>query len=245
MKWDHQRDITEANKIIHSKTGYLPTFMAMPYDISSDESYEYVRDHPDLIAMRAPVENNGSWSGNLGVNSQNFHNAYKLKVEVFHNWSPYWKLGKKKRLPAYLQATIDKKGFGIQYFHGVDDETYYAVSKSEYLHFLDKLKEASDKDLVWVGDASEIVNYRYAREYCSLVLTEKTDASVIFSVDGLLTKTKQCSQLNRQLTAVSETDIKIASIKQGGKEITFSQTEGQLLFEYDTSKGDIELQFAL
>ena len=38
------------------------------------------------------------------------------------------------------------------------------------MNFLDKLKKASDENLVWVSDAGEIVNYRFAREYCSLAL---------------------------------------------------------------------------
>jgi len=241
--WDNKRDIADANQKIKDKTGYTPTFMALPYDIGTDEVYEYVRDHAELIAMRAPVENNGIWSGNLGINSKNFRNSYKLKVELFHNWSPYWKLGKNKRLPAFLADVIEREGFGIQYMHGVADESYYSVPKSEYLKFLDVLKKSSEDGLVWVGDAGEIVNYRYAREYCTLVAKESSEKSIKFSVNGLLTRTKQCTELNRELTAQGEVSQTVSAIKQGDKALAFTQVDGKLQFEYETDKGDVEVLF--
>lgn len=241
--WDNKRDIADANKKIKEKTGYTPTLMAMPFDIGTDESYKFVREHEELVAMRAPVEFNGKWSGNQGINNKNFYNPYKLKVELFHNWSPYWKLGKNKRLPAVLEDTIDREGFAIQYFHGVADESYYSVSKSEYLNFLDKLKDASDKGLVWVADATEIVNYRFAREYCTLVLNDKTETSAAFSVQGTVTQTQACSESDRQLTATGDIKLAVSKVEQGGKSIAFTQKEGQLQFEYGTDQGDIQLTF--
>ncbi len=241
--WDNKRDIADANQRIKNKTGFTPTFMALPYDIGSDESYAYVREHSELIAMRAPVENNGKWSGNLGINHKDFSNPYKLKVELFHNWSPYWKLGKNKRLPAFLQETIEREGFGIQYFHGVADESYYSVAKSEYLHFLDKLKKASDENLVWVADASEIVNYRFAREYCTLVLQSRSQKMANFSGQGSLTSTKKCNKSNGQLTAMADIEDNIRKIEQGGQAIKFTQVAGKLQFEYETNKGDVALYF--
>ncbi|WP_022940061.1 hypothetical protein [Psychromonas hadalis] len=241
--WDNKRDITDANKRIKDKTGYTPTLMAMPYDIGSDESYQYVRDHPELIAMRAPVENNGVWVGNVGVNSKNFHNSYKLKVEIFHKWSPYWKLGKNRRLAAFLNDTIEREGFGLQYFHGVADESYVSIAKSEYLNFLDKLKKASDEHLVWVADASEIVNYRFAREYCSLVETSQTEKSRLFSVQGTVTKTDNCTNVDRELTAMAIVTLTVSHVKQGGADLVFTQIDGVLQFEYQINKGDVEVVF--
>ncbi|MCP4321929.1 MAG: polysaccharide deacetylase family protein [Psychromonas sp.] len=241
--WDNKRDVADANQKIKDKTGYTPTFMALPYDVGSDEVYEYVQEHPDLIAMRAPVENNGSWSGNLGINSNKFRNSYKLKVELFHNWSPYWKLGKNKRLPAFLADVIAREGFGIQYMHGVADESYYSVPKSEYLKFLDILKKSSDDGLVWVADAGDIVNYRYAREYCTLVAKESSEKGIKFKIDGLLTRTQKCTELNRKLTAIGDTEQIVTSIRQSDKELAFTQIDGKLQFEYETDKGDIEVLY--
>ncbi|PKF62158.1 hypothetical protein CW745_07110 [Psychromonas sp. psych-6C06] len=241
--WKNELDIGKANERIKAKTGYTPTLMAMPYDIGSDESYKYVREHPELIAMRAPVENNGVWAGNQGINDKDFYNGYKLKVSLFYDWSPYWKLGKKKRLGAFLQDVISQQGFGVQYFHGINDDSYFAVSKTEYLRLLDKLKQASDTDLVWVSDAGEIVNYRYAREYCTLTL-EKSDAQQQrFSIQGTVTQTQLCSQVNRELTAMGDVEQKVVAVEQGGEALAFVQQDGKIQFEYQTDKGDITLLF--
>ncbi|NTS76653.1 polysaccharide deacetylase family protein [Catenovulum sp. SM1970] len=166
--WNDQEQIHQSNMAIADNTGYVPSMFGIPYGIWRSESDHYMQKYLGISSLRAPSFVDGQFSQSHGINAADFADNYRILGNLYDDdWSPYNQAHDgAAKITSYLDDTIASGGFGLQYFHGVNDGSYHSVPLADYQTFLDYLKTKVDNGEVWLDTPENIIKYRNLRDEC-------------------------------------------------------------------------------
>ncbi|WP_051711589.1 carbohydrate-binding protein [Andreprevotia chitinilytica] len=160
-----------AQDIATNLNGYQVSYFAWPSDIAPDAPLAYLRSQANYIGGRAPnrVDASGTitYGQAVGVNSANFTDPYEVQWDLFTN-SGQWSLYPQgsEILNLHVDAAIAQGGWATRTMHGVNDTSYESVPLARYQAHLDYVKTKVDAGLLWVATPSNVIRYRFARQYC-------------------------------------------------------------------------------
>ncbi|NTS78385.1 polysaccharide deacetylase family protein [Catenovulum sp. SM1970] len=233
ITWDDEQEVTVANQEIYAQTGFMPSMFGIPYGLLSSDSLQMMRDSNLITMVRKQTFLDGNFTMSHGINAADFSDPYQLLGNLYDDeWGPYNQAHEgAAKITAYLDDTIANGGFGLQYFHGVNDTSYYSVPLNEFTEFLDYLAVKVEDKAVWLDTPEAIVNYRMASQNCSLDI-QTVPFGYIAQFD---LSNPACSAYQAELTLTIDQSQKVAAIYQGALALPFNQTEQGVQFDVMTS----------
>jgi peptidoglycan/xylan/chitin deacetylase (PgdA/CDA1 family) len=242
IDWNPEIELNDANVLIAENTGFTPTYHGIPYGQWTTAAWDYMRAHPTLNKMRAPGELDGVWTPSNGINAANFADPYKILGNLYDDdWGPYNKANEgAAKITSYLDETIVNGGFGLQYFHGVNDSSYHSVPLDDFKQFLDHLKTKVDAKEVWADHAETIIDYRMAREHCDVNI-ENAPFGYIVSFDE---SDANCQEYATDLTLELDINVDVAAVIQNGNSLSFSDVDSNIHTNVDPLAGEVVVVLA-
>ncbi|WP_228028193.1 carbohydrate-binding protein [Chitinibacter fontanus] len=195
--------------------GYKPSYFIWPGDVASTKAIEFLKAQPNFIGGRATHLVDGSGPNNAvdyttmpaGVNPANFDNPYRIKWDLFTadgKWSLY-PMGS-EILNLHIDAAINQGGWATRTSHSVDTGYYETIPLDRYTKHLDYAKAKVDAGELWMDTPSNVIKYRYARDFCKLIVPSVTPLSSV-SFD---TSAAECKKYATPIT------LQVKAIYQGG-----------------------------
>jgi chitodextrinase/peptidoglycan/xylan/chitin deacetylase (PgdA/CDA1 family) len=192
--------------------GYQASYFVWPGDAASTAGTDLLKTIPQYIGGRAShLVANGNVDYTTmpaGVNAANFDNPYRIKWDLFTvdgKWSLY-PMGS-EILNLHIDAAISQGAWTTRTAHGVDTGYWETIPLNRYLAHLDYAKAKVDSGELWMDTPSNVIKYRYAREFCKPVLTPNGNWSSLLSFD---TSAPQCQKYATPIT------LQMKVLQQGG-----------------------------
>ncbi|NTS76652.1 polysaccharide deacetylase family protein [Catenovulum sp. SM1970] len=224
ITWDDTEEIHQTNMLIKQNTGFVPSVFGIPYGIWSSKSDDYVKQYIGITGLRAPTFVDGEFNVSNGINAADNFDNYRVLGNLYDDqWSPY-NLNNEgaAKITSYLDETIAQGGFGLQYFHGVNDNSYHSVPLADYQTFLDYLKVKVDNNEVWLDTPENIIKYLTVKDNCQAEITAIPFGYVI---DFDTNINRGCHTGDLPLTLNMKVHKKVAKITSLNENISFEQTD--------------------
>lgn len=231
--------------------GYKPSYFIWPGDVASTKAIDFLKAQPNFIGGRATHLVDGSGPNNAvdyttmpaGVNPANFDNPYRVKWDLFTadgKWSLY-PMGS-EILNLHIDAAINQGGWATRTAHGVDTGYWETIPLNRYLTHLDYAKAKVDSGELWMDTPSNVIKYRYARDFCKLIVPSVTPlSSVSFDTSAAECK-KYATPITLQVKAIyqggglsAQQNGKALAVKKGANEtyfVTADPLAGAVSFAY-------------
>jgi peptidoglycan/xylan/chitin deacetylase (PgdA/CDA1 family) len=166
--WDHkdvveeapplETEIDQATQTLDANlVGQKTSFFIFPYDSFNDAALQ-------RLSTLGYV---GARAGKKGVNAADFPDGMRVMFDVYGGENSIYD-GQGDILQIYVDLAISQGGWSVREFHGVADSTFWAMAVPEYQQHLDYVKSKVDAGELWVDTPSQVVRYRFARQYCGL-----------------------------------------------------------------------------
>lgn len=247
--WDAVSQIDgSSNDMAANLDGYRPSFFAWPSDVAADAPLAYLRTAAGYIGGRAPNRVDGAgnivYDGHVaGVNnyvSDDFQVQWDLYTDQ-GQWSMYEAQVKAggDLLNLHVDAAINADGWATRTMHGVNDASWMSVPLAKYQAHLDYLKAKVDAGLLWVSGPSNVIKYRYARDFCKPILSSSGQSIVTFDTSAAQCKkyatpvTLQAFALNAAVPLTASQDGKALSLKPAANNsflVTVNPLAGPVIF---------------
>ena len=227
--WDAALQIDgSSNDMAANLDGYRPSFFAWPSDVAADAPLAYLRTAAGYVGGRAP--NRVDASGNImydghvaGLNTA-VTDDFQMQWDLFTDqgqWSMYQSQVQAggDLLNLHVDAAINAGGWAARTMHGVNDASWMSVPLAKYTAHLDYLKTKVDAGVLWVSGPSNVIKYRYARDFCKPVLSTSGASVVTFDTSAAQCKkyatpiTLQAFALNAASKLSASQDGKALSLK--------------------------------
>jgi peptidoglycan/xylan/chitin deacetylase (PgdA/CDA1 family) len=167
--WDHKDmvedaqaslavEIDQATQVLDANlVGQQTSFFIFPYDSFNDAAVQHLGGLGYL----------GARAGAKGVNTADFADGLRVMFDVYGGENSIYD-GQGDILQIYVDLAISEGGWSVREFHGVADQTFWAMDTNAYKAHLDYVKSKVDSGELWVDTPSTVVRYRFARQYCGL-----------------------------------------------------------------------------
>jgi hypothetical protein len=83
--------------------------------------------------------------------------------------------------------------------HGVNDTSWMSVPLNKYIAHLDYIKAKVDLGLLWVAGPSDVIKYRYARDFCKASLISTASIPAFQSI-AFETTSPECKKYATPIT---------------------------------------------
>ncbi|MGL4995757.1 MAG: hypothetical protein ACRC6G_06265, partial [Deefgea sp.] len=113
-------------------------------------------------------------------------------------------------LNLHVDAAINAGGWATRTMHGVNDASWMSVPLAKYTAHLDYLKAKVDAGVLWVTGPSNVIKYRYARDFCKPILSSSGASIVTFDTSAAQCK-KYATPITLQAFALNPASKLIAS----------------------------------
>ncbi|GHD69173.1 carbohydrate-binding protein [Jeongeupia chitinilytica] len=245
--WNSAAQITGSqDDIAANLNGYRPTFFAWPSDISPDAPMAYLRAQPGYLGGRAAnrVDENGNIQYGMaaGVNEAGFTDPFMIKADTFTQ-SGIWSLYPQgsEILNLHVDAAIAQGGWSLRTAHGVNDASWETIPLARYQGHLDYVKAKVDSGELWMAPPSDVIRYRFARQYCAptVVTDGNGQAAVRFDANA------ECQRYATTLTLDIATDRAVtqAGATQGGNAVAISKLDAShYRLSVNPLQGNVSLQ---
>lgn len=233
-KWGgNDLEIRASTELVAERlNGYRMQFFGFPFDVASDEQLAYLKARPQYLGTRTP----NYWQAN-GINDKAFADPFRLRFQV------YAKADQGSDNPAalsnFLRDTIAQQGFGLRVFHSVNDGYYESVPLNAYQQHLDEVKNAVDGGQLWVGNVSEVLKYRFAREHCAMRAPQPVALGLLLTFDN---ESAACRKYATPLTLVISNTATMFAASQGGRELPLRFVNDKILLQVDPAQGAVLLR---
>jgi peptidoglycan/xylan/chitin deacetylase (PgdA/CDA1 family) len=211
--WDHKDmvedsqalyaiEIDQATQVLDANLqGQRTSFFIFPYDSFNDSAVEHL-DAQGYLGARA---------GSKGVNTADFPDGLRVMFDVYGGENSIYD-GQGDILKIYVDLAISEGGWSVREFHGIADNTFWAMETEAYKAHLDYVKSKVDAGELWVDTPSEVVRYRFTRQYCSLPPVVGSNL-----VPGM--PSPDCAKYGTKVSTVITTSVDAPSIlaKQDGQ----------------------------
>ena len=164
-----------ASDIAANLDGYKASYFVWPGDAASTAGTTFLKDNTQYLGGRAShLVANGNVDYTTmpaGVNAANFDNPYRIKWDLFTvdgKWSVY-AMGS-EILNLHIDEAIKQGGWATRTMHGVDTGYWETAPLARYQAHLDYAKAKVDAGELWMDTPSNVLKYRFAREFCISVL---------------------------------------------------------------------------
>jgi peptidoglycan/xylan/chitin deacetylase (PgdA/CDA1 family) len=218
---DFPIEIDSSTSFIQRKAKTRPRFFAFPYDQSSDTMINYLSAR-QYWGARAGSPNKTNEVSNM-------------------NWMHFNYTMHKPDMPLqqaydYINKALVSQTWGIQVFHGVNDQSWGAVPFKEYETYITFLAEQQQQKKIWVCTLSEMYLY------------QKTIQEVEVALSSLNGKPQHLHFKNSRVEhvavsiVISLNNAKINSVKQNGKILSYSIENDKLVVLVNPFEGDVVLE---
>ncbi|WP_035059320.1 carbohydrate-binding protein [Andreprevotia chitinilytica] len=245
--WNNDVEIKNSVTDIAARLdGYTPSFFAWPSDIAPDAPLAYLRTQPNYLGGRAPsrVDPTGNiiYGTAAGVNDANFTDPFQIKWDLFTN-SGIWSLYPQgsEILNLHVDAAIAQGGWALRTAHGVEDSSWESIPLARYTAHLDYVKSKVDSGDLWMAPPSDVIRYRFARQYCTPTLITDAAGQGVVHVDA----NADCQRYATALTLDVATDraVTSAAASQAGKAVNVKQLDAShYRVTFNATGGDVSLQ---
>jgi peptidoglycan/xylan/chitin deacetylase (PgdA/CDA1 family) len=200
---DFTTELDQSTQLIQNNTNVRPTFFIHPYDASSPEIINHLKNNLGYIGTRA---------GRPGyINSSNFSNFSRIDFWGFDNSA--FAISK---LKPSVDDAIAQNGYLMQEFHGIEDASSGPISIANYTSLLDYVKTKIADGSIWSATASEAITYKMQRDaYGVATVYNATTGTININFTAL-------STLN---TTILKTPITV-NVNLGTLTGTFTATQG-------------------
>ncbi|WP_232522592.1 carbohydrate-binding protein [Chitinibacter sp. GC72] len=230
--------------------GYQASYFVWPGDAASTAATDFLKTIPQYIGGRAShLVANGNVDYTTmpaGVNAANFDNPYRIKWDLFTvdgKWSLY-PMGS-EILNLHIDAAISQGAWTTRTAHGVDTGYWETIPLDRYLAHLDYAKAKVDSGELWMDTPSNVIKYRYAREFCKPVLTPNGNWSSLLTFD---TSAPQCQKYATPITLqmkVLQQGGMLGAIQNGKAVKVTNGPNNTAMITVDPSAGDVTFAYAL
>jgi Secretion system C-terminal sorting domain/PA14 domain/Polysaccharide deacetylase len=209
-------------------TNVQPRFFIHPYDLSTDEVLNYLKNLGYLGARSGTQE---------ALNTSTFTDPFRLNYHVFRPTS------KLADLNSSVTSAISKGGFCLREVHGVADQSWASVSLANYKSHMDFVKGKILTNDVWSATISEVITYRMQRAAYSPVVSYNAATGTI-TVSFTNIKTIDPSVLRTPITLNVALNGVVGTFDatQNNTAVLFTEKQGVLTFNVYPHQGNIIIQ---
>jgi hypothetical protein len=230
---DFSTELDLSTRLIETNTGVRPLFFIHPFDSYTQTVLDYLKNNLGYIGSRAGA------SGE--VNPANFNNFMRTNFFGFDN-SP--------DAIASLKNSVDEAitagGYLVRELHGIDDASFGAISRANYITHLNYVKTKADANLLWAAPASEVLTYKIQRDGFTIGTVYNPTAGTIN-----VNFTRTAAPLNTaQLRTPVTVNVNLGTIAgtftatQGTTAVTTTRTGAVVSFNVYPHQGNVVLKSA-
>ena len=258
VTWDTEYQIGAANDLVAEKlNGYRMQSVAMPNDLLTTEVDNYVRNHEDFIAMRAPNEMDGTWVPSSGMNRRFTAkpcpqgsvcngglvplDTFFLRNDLYGPYSGFGGFGTSS-LIAMVDYPINYTGWALQYNHGVNDSSWESIPLDVFIEYADHLAKRRDAGDIWVATPETVTKYHQATIACTLKAPIALPHATLYQVD---TESVACQRHLTAVTAIIDLLAPVTRVLQAGQPLEHSWTKAtdhvpaQLMVNFNPAAGEL------
>ncbi|WP_158380788.1 carbohydrate-binding protein [Chitinilyticum litopenaei] len=223
--------------------GYQASYFVWPGDAASAAGTDFLKNGTAYLGGRAThlVANGGVDYTTMpaGINPANFDNPYRIKWDLFTvdgKWSLY-PMGS-EILNLHVDAAISQGAWATRTMHSVDTGYWETAPLDRYTAHLDYVKAKVDAGLLWMAGPSDVIRYRFARQYCKPVLGGDL-RSVTFD-----TSAPECAKYATPITLQLNPVNAIAPLAafQAGKQLPVAKRDNKYYVTANPLAGVVELR---
>lgn len=184
-------------------------FYIFPYDQWNDAAIQSLKNTGYLGARAGDRQKGIDQAAQSGTtphmqNPENFADPFRLLFDVFPVTNSAYKNlpsngDKNYTLKAYVKDAVDYKGWAIQELHDISSASSLCVPLNDYRAYMDYVKSYADKNELWASGPTEVIKYRFTREYCGAPSLTQTQSGYTISF-GTPSNPTECTKYQ---TAVS------------------------------------------
>ena len=178
-KWaGNSLEIIQSSKTVAEQVaGYQMQFYGFPFDVASDAQMDFLKNRPQYLGTRKP----NYWQAN-GINEKNFADPFGVRFQVYAQADQG--ADNPASLSNFLQTALHQQGWGMRVFHSVADNYYESVPLADFQQHLDQVQSLSNSGQLWLANASDVLKYRFTREYCPLKPAQTVAQGTLLSFDN-------------------------------------------------------------
>ncbi|QLG88646.1 polysaccharide deacetylase family protein [Chitinibacter bivalviorum] len=190
---------------------YKASYFVWPSDAASTVATDFLKNKTNYLGGRAShLVANGTVDYTTmpaGVNAANFDNPFRIKWDLFTvdgKWSLY-PMGS-EILNLHIDAAINQGAWTTRTMHSVDTGYWETAPLARYQAHLDYAKAKVDAGELWMDTPSNVIKYRYAREFCKVMLPAVIGNNTI----AFDTSAAECQKYATPIT------LQVTALLQGG-----------------------------
>lgn len=165
-------EIFDSKAFLEREFGVPCGFYIFPFDQWNDEAIGYVKeagylgcragDRTPAIDANRPHEL---------TNPYDFEDPYRILFDVFPRYNSGYKNvpdnGDNTRwLKQYVSDAVKYNSWAVHEFHDISRENNLSIPLEEYQSLMDHVGELAADNRIWTSGPSEVIRYRFTREYC-------------------------------------------------------------------------------
>jgi peptidoglycan/xylan/chitin deacetylase (PgdA/CDA1 family) len=154
--WTGMSEITNSTQTIFDHTGFRPTFFAYPFDEATDSTQaELVRQ--GYLGARNYVTRTYTGAGfNFAATLNGITAEYDARQPPPPDPNAQYQT---YAMDAYADSAASKGAWALRETHGIEDGSWGAWSKPEFIAHLDHLVQLRDRGELWIATPSTVIRY--------------------------------------------------------------------------------------
>lgn len=248
-----QLEIVNSRAELEDKLGVPVQFYVFPFDQWDDAALGYVESAGYLGARagdRQPYIDAAVASGTIPnlTNPKDFSDPYRVLFDVYPRSNSGYKNVPDNGDPVawlkrYAKDAVDNNSWAIHEFHDISSANNLCIPIDHYRSLMDYVGAFAAKNELWTSGPTEVIRYRFTREYCGdpLLTSTANGYSLAFGTP------KNISELQKFKTSISvffkttNMNEHITATQDGEVIPSFKVSDNYFSVYVDPTKGNVSI----